>query len=119
MKKYIVDPDFMDQILTLSEPTSAYGSSADMISTIRAGISRDDVLAFCRRIGRTLASLAKVLPASYSLLTKRDRFDAQVTERIMQIARLYTVGLGVFGEIERLECLARYTCPTTTWSATI
>lgn len=90
-------------VLSLSEPAMAYQSSADIISTIRAGISRRDVLDFCRRIQRSLTGLAKVLPASYSLLTKRDIYDAQVSERVLQIADLYNAGLKVFGDVSRFN----------------
>ena len=90
-------------LLSLSEPASSYRSSADVIASIRAGISREDALNFCRQIGRSLAKLAPVLPASYSLLTKRKVYDAQVSERIMQIAELYTLGLSVFGELSILN----------------
>ncbi len=87
----------------LSEPSAVYRSSADVISAIRSGIRREEVLDFCKRIGRSLAGLAKVLPASYSLLTKRDVYDAQVSERVMQIADLYSTGIKVFGAVERLN----------------
>ena len=92
-----------DSILSLSEPAMAYQSSADVISIIRSGISRETVLDFCRRIQRSLTALAKVLPASYSLLTKRDVYDAQVSERVMQIADLYNTGLAVFGDVIRFN----------------
>lgn len=87
----------------LSDPAVAYKSNSDVIAQIRSGISRKEVLAFCSRIGRSLAALAKVLPASYSLLTKRDVFDSQVTERVMQIADMYTTGTEVFGDVDRLN----------------
>ena len=96
MKNYTI---FEDDLLNLSEPSTAYYSSADMISRIRAGVSRKDVLAFCSTIKRSLSALAQVLPVSYSLLTKRDKYDAQVTERVMQIADLYKLGLVVFGDV--------------------
>lgn len=89
--------------LTLFEPAAVYRSSADIISSIRSGIRRETVLTFCRKIQRSLTVLAKVLPVSYSLLTKREVYDAQVSERVMQIADLYNAGLKVFGEVDRFN----------------
>ena len=100
-KNSLISPEALD--LSLSEPVAAYHSSADIISSIRSGISREAVLDFCRRIGRSLTALSKVLPASYSLLTKRKVYDAQVSERVMQIADLYASGLKVFGDIDHLN----------------
>ena len=103
MKEYSLDTDSTTYDSLLSEPSAAYYSSADIISSIRAGISRARVLAFCREIGRSLTALSKVLPASYSLLTKRDIYDAQVSERVMQIADMYRAGLKVFGDVDHLN----------------
>ena len=103
MKKNNKYESDVSRVVALSEPMASYQSSTDIISAIRAGISREEVLAFCRRIRRSLTALAKVLPASYSLLTKRDVYDAQVGERVMQIAMVYEAGLAVFGEVERFN----------------
>jgi putative toxin-antitoxin system antitoxin component (TIGR02293 family) len=103
MKNNSFDTDEQGYHSLLSEPSAVYHSSADIISSIRSGISRQRVLEFCRQIGRTLTTLSKVLPASYSLLTKRDMYDAQVGERVMQIAELYRIGIKVFGDVDHLN----------------
>lgn len=88
---------------TAQEPAVAYLSAYQVIRAIREGISREQLQAFCKQIHRSLAELATILPVSYSLLTKRDSFDTQVSEHVMELTTLFTLGISIFGEPDRFN----------------
>lgn len=87
----------------VQEPVATYLSATDVIRAIRQGVSREQIQAFCKRIHRSLAELATILPVSYSLLTKRDVFDTRVSEHVMDLTSLFSLGIALFGDAHRFN----------------
>lgn len=88
----------------LEEPALAYGASPlRLIKAAREGLSRVEFTAFAKRIGRSIASLETVIPASYSTLTKKTRYDLDTSERIIELSQIFHFGHTVFGDYNRLN----------------
>lgn len=85
------------QVLALQEPLTAY--NLDLIEACRKGVSRNDFLAFVKRIGESIQSLSEIMPSSYSSLTKKKIYDSETSERILELASLYAFGQEVFGDM--------------------
>lgn len=79
------------------DPTAAY--EGDIISSIRRGITRKQFMAFVKEVKQTVSALAEVIPASYSSLTKKDRYDKATSERMVELAEIFAQGIEVFGDV--------------------
>ncbi len=88
-------------VLSLQEPTVAYGM--ELVTAARKGIRRRDFVGFAKRINQSVQSLAKVIPASYSSLSKKEIYNQETSERILEIVRVYACGQEVFGSIEKFN----------------
>jgi len=88
-------------LLKLQEPAGSYTTS--LIDASRAGIARSQFMAFAQRVKQSMRSLSKVMPASYSSLSKKDMYDQDTSERILEIAEIYAMGMEVFGDIDRFN----------------
>lgn len=96
--KYPSEPT---EILALEEPMATYGLG--LIEVCRKGITRKELLEFSRLIGESIQTLADIMPSSYSSLTKKTRYDLETSERILELASLYTFGRDVFGNLEKFS----------------
>ncbi len=99
MKSYLLDWD--DAQSVVHEPSVS--SDLQYIAAARQGISRQDFIRFAGQIKHSLQSLAQIMPASYSSLTKKKIYDQETSERILELARLYRQGKDVFGSIEKFN----------------
>ena len=97
MPRYIKPQD----VLRVQDPSFAYGMN--LIESARQGVSRADFVDFAKRIKRSVQSLARIIPASYSSLSKKQSFDLKTSERILAIAEVYALGIEVFGDIDRFN----------------
>lgn len=98
MKRYPVPKDVLSLV---KEPTVAYRSG--IIRASRRGVARTDFVDFVRSIKQSVASMARIIPASYSTLTKKNTFDQATSERIFELAELYARGKDVFGDIDKFN----------------
>ena len=89
------------QIDRVEAPSITY--SLQMIESARQGISRKAFFDFAKHIRHSVQSLASVMPASYSTLTKKKIYDQETSERILELVRLYAFGQDVFGSIDRFN----------------
>ncbi|MBX2844896.1 MAG: MbcA/ParS/Xre antitoxin family protein [Saprospiraceae bacterium] len=83
-----------------------------VIAAAREGVTRKDFFAFAKFISQSVAALAEIIPASYSTLTKKKVYDKETSERIFELAEVYTIGKEVFGSIPTFnKWLARKSLP--------
>jgi len=100
MPKYSKIPTTTPQ--TVMEEEAHYMPSYNrhaVIVAARNGVKRTDFIAFAKLISQSVAALAEIIPASYSTLTKKRVYDKETSERIFEIAELYSLGKEVFGSI--------------------
>lgn len=85
-----------------SEPMTSYGmtNTLPLIKRTRVGLEKEFVNKVLDFIGRSLVEVSKILPASYSSLTKKTNYDQETSERILEINSLYTLGINVFGDVK-------------------
>lgn len=98
MADYIKSPS---DLLAVTEPWSSY--ALELIEASRRGIQREEFIDFAKQIKQSIQSLSRVIPASYSSLSKKDVFDQETSERIYEIAQIYAIGQEVFGDIDRFN----------------
>jgi putative toxin-antitoxin system antitoxin component (TIGR02293 family) len=94
MKGYLIPEDIFNLI---EEPTVA--SREKIIQASRRGVAREDFNSFARSIHQSVANLSKIIPASYSTLTKKATFDKATSEHIFKLAELYAYGRDIFGDV--------------------
>ena len=56
-------------------------------------------MAFVKEVKQSVSALAEVIPASYSSLTKKDRYDKATSERMVELAEVFAQGTEVFGDV--------------------
>ena len=81
-------------------------TSFQKINLVDQGIVKDDLYRFKERVGWDYNQLANILGvARAKLIAKKgeERFDKQVSERIVSLADLYTYGYEVFEDEERFN----------------
>ena len=98
MEHYSINPS---DVLKLEEPMSAYG--IHLINACRNGISKADFMEFVKKVGESIQSLAEIMPSSYSSLTKKNVYDRETSERILELAQLYAYGQEVFGSLHKFR----------------
>ena len=81
----------------IHDPSAVY--DGDLISSIRRGITRRQFMAFVKEVKQSVSALAEVIPASYSSLTKKDRYDKATSERMVELAEVFAQGTEVFGDV--------------------
>lgn len=85
----------------IHDPAAAY--EGDIISSIRQGITRKQFLAFVKEVKQSVSALAEVIPASYSSLTKKNRYDKATSERMVELAEIFAQGSEVFGDVVKFN----------------
>lgn len=88
-------------LLRLQEPELNY--NAGLVAASRAGVTRVQFMDFTKQVGQSMRSLADVIPSSYSSLSKKKIYDQETSERILEIAEIYAIGIEVFGEVDRFN----------------
>ncbi len=66
-----------------------------IIHASRSGVSRSDLKKFSMRVALPLTKISEVVPASYSTLAKKANYDKEVSERLFEIAEVYSKGFEV------------------------
>ncbi|NAS32218.1 DUF2384 domain-containing protein [Flavobacteriaceae bacterium R38] len=69
-----------------------------IIHASRNGVSRSDLKKFSMRVALPLTKISEIVPASYSTLAKKSNYDKEVSERLFEIAEVYSKGFEVFGD---------------------
>ncbi|NND09319.1 MAG: DUF2384 domain-containing protein [Saprospiraceae bacterium] len=85
----------------IHDPSAVY--EGDIISSIRKGITRRQFMAFVKEVKQSVSALAEVIPASYSSLTKKDRYDKATSERMVELAEVFAQGSEVFGDVTKFN----------------
>ena len=88
-------------LLKVKDPGVSYDSA--LVAASRAGIKRSQLLAFAQEVQQSMRSFSTIIPASYSSLSKKEIYDQDTSERILEIAEVYAQGLDVFGSVERFN----------------
>ena len=55
------------------------------------------------RVALPLTKISEVVPASYSTLAKKSNYDKEVSERLFEIAEVYSKGFEVFGDEKKFN----------------
>ena len=74
----------------------APGYNLELINRIRDGVKKSDWKQLISKIGYTEKELEYVLPASISSMQKKTVYGKETSERIYELARLYSLGYEVF-----------------------
>lgn len=69
-----------------------------IIHAARNGVSRSDLKKFSLRVALPITKISEIVPASYSTLAKKNNYDKEVSERLFEIAEVYSKGFEVFGD---------------------
>ncbi len=69
-----------------------------IIHAARNGVTRADLKRFSMRVALPLTKISEIVPASYSTLAKKDHYDKEVSERLFEIAEVFSKGFEVFGD---------------------
>ena len=72
------------------------GNSMEYIERIRYGVKKSDWKQFIKSIGATEKEFISILPASLSSLQKKSVYDRETSERIYELAKLFSLGHEVF-----------------------
>jgi len=76
-------------------------SIAEKISVVKDGISKKDLLSLKEKSGLDYSELARALSVTRATLInkkKNEKFNASLSERILDIADLYSFGFEIFGD---------------------
>ena len=69
-----------------------------IIHATRNGVTRSQLKKFSLRVALPLTKISEIVPASYSTLSKKLSYDKEVSERLFEIAEVYSKGFEVFGD---------------------
>lgn len=69
-----------------------------IIHATRNGVTRSQLKKFSMRVALPLTKISEIVPASYSTLAKKTSYDKEVSERLFEIAEVYSRGFEVFGD---------------------
>ena len=78
----------------------APGYNLELIDRIRSGVKKSEWKQLLTKIGHTEKELEHVLPTSISSMQKKTIYDKETSERIYELARLYSLGYEVFDSKE-------------------
>lgn len=81
----------------------APGYNLELIDRIRRGVRKSDWKQLITKIGHTEKELEHVLPASISSMQKKSVYGKETSERIYELARLYSLGYEVFDSNENFR----------------
>ena len=73
-----------------------------IIHATRNGVTRSQLKKFSLRVALPLTKISEIVPASYSTLSKKLSYDKEVSERLFEIAEVYSKGFEVFGDEKKL-----------------
>jgi putative toxin-antitoxin system antitoxin component (TIGR02293 family) len=74
----------------------APGYNLELITRIRNGVKKSDWKNLIVKIGHSEKELEHVLPASISSMQKKSVYGKETSERIYELAKLYSLGYEVF-----------------------
>jgi putative toxin-antitoxin system antitoxin component (TIGR02293 family) len=80
----------------VAHDSDAPGYSMEYIDRIRYGVKKSDWKQFIKSIGATEKEFISILPASLSSLQKKSVYDRETSERIYELAKLFSLGHEVF-----------------------
>lgn len=80
----------------VANDSDAPGYSMEYIDRIRQGVKKHDWKLFLKSIGATEKEVISILPASLSSLQKRSVYDRETSERIYELAKIFSIGHEVF-----------------------
>lgn len=75
----------------------------ELISRIRKGVRKTDWKDLIVRIGHSEKELEHILPSSISSMQKKAVYSKETSERIYELARLYSLGYEVFDSEESFK----------------
>lgn len=81
----------------------APGYNLELINRIRVGVKKSDWKDLIAKIGHTEKDLEHVLPASISSMQKKKVYGKETSERIYELAKLYSLGYEVFDSEESFK----------------
>jgi putative toxin-antitoxin system antitoxin component (TIGR02293 family) len=81
----------------------APGYNLELINRIRVGVKKSDWKDLIVKIGHTEKDLEHVLPASISSMQKKTVYGKETSERIYELAKLYSLGYEVFDSEESFK----------------
>lgn len=79
-----------------SNGRDAPGYTLQLIEQIRNGVTKSDWKQLISDIGHTEKELESILPSSISSMQKKAVYDKESSERIYELAKLYSLGIEVF-----------------------
>ncbi len=94
-KKDISYPKFSPAWVAVNSK-GAPGYNLELIERIRIGVNKKDWKQLIVKIGATEKEFEHVLPTSISSMQKKSIYDSETSERIYELARLYSLGHEVF-----------------------
>ena len=75
----------------------------ELINRIRDGVKKSEWKALIVKIGHSEKDLEHVLPASISSMQKKSVYGKETSERIYELAKLYSLGYEVFDSEENFK----------------
>ncbi len=75
----------------------------ELIDRIRDGVKKDEWKQLISKIGHSEKELEFILPASISSMQKKTVYGKETSERIYELAKLYSLGLKVFDSQESFK----------------
>lgn len=95
-------------LLGLSQPDSLADvhSDYDLVQLIRRGLSKNSIDRMMITMGITTTDMAKILRISDRTMRRYENntvLDAEQSERLIELARLYSRGAEVFGSLSRFR----------------
>lgn len=83
-------------VWVVSQVNEALNHDIKLIDHIRDGVKKADWKQLINEIGHTEKELESILPSSISSMQKKDVYDKETSERIYELAMLYSLGYQVF-----------------------
>ena len=101
--KYKIIKDFLGGEGLVKEPIN---NQYDLIKLTRQGLSKKQLLFLAKKLSLSLNEISKILPLSIRTLQRYRKdhiLNPDVSDQIILIAELYSIGLNVFGELEKFS----------------
>ena len=110
VKEYIIHDTPLDMVsevmVKYNVADESFNSSFDLIQLARKGITKRSLLKLSKGFSLTLKDLANALPITERSIQRyepNDRFNTDVSEKIIEISQLYAYGFDVFGSEENFN----------------
>lgn len=78
----------------------APNAEMSIIERIRSGVTRKEWKELLHKINATEKEMVRIIPTSLSSMQKKKVYGQEASERIYQLARLYSLGFSVFDSQE-------------------